>query len=99
MARQFFGTLLCVVILSSCFSKGMKDGFSEIKAPYSSVSGTFSGEDVSYSPDPLVAMRWEQPKYTDSLEVYVLSPTSFLVDSLENISIKNPSDFTVKGDL
>ncbi len=97
MARQFFWTLLCVVILSSCLSKGMKDGFSEIKAPYSSVSGTFSGEDVSYSPDPLVAMRWERPKYTDSLEVYVLSPTSFQVDSPENISIKNPSDFTVKG--
>ncbi len=69
----------------------------DIDAPYPAVSGTFSGVDVPQSPDPLVAMRWDDPKPTDSLEVYVLKPVSVQADNSENVSVKNASTLTVTG--
>ncbi len=66
----------------------------DIQAPYKPISGTFTGKQFPYSPDPLVACRWENPRWTDSLEVYV---TSIKTDNTDNVSIKSNTDMTVSG--
>lgn len=48
----------------------------KIPGPYPSASGSFSGEEVALSPDPLVAYRWADPKASDGLESYILYPES-----------------------
>lgn len=40
------------------------------------VRGSFCGEKVPESPDPLVAYRWERPLASDDLEHYELHPLS-----------------------
>lgn len=40
------------------------------------VRGSFCGEKVPESPDPLVACRWERPLASDDLEHYELHPLS-----------------------
>lgn len=58
----------------------------EIEEPYLPLSGgSFSGSDVSESPDPLIAYRWETPAASDDLQIYILKPVSF--------STKSPSSF------
>lgn len=52
----------------------------KIEGLYPSLTGSFSGEPVAESPDPLVAYRWADPKASDHLESYVLAPASISVD-------------------
>ena len=50
---------------------------SPIAQPYKYVTGgQMSGAAVDASPDPLVSYVWDQPKATDSLQVYVVHPVS-----------------------
>ena len=49
-------------------------GKSPIAEPYDYVStGSFSGEEQPYSPDPLVSYRWEDPKADADLEIFPVS--------------------------
>ncbi len=89
-------TFLCVTLFS-CTTKTTRYTVPGIQAPYKSISGTFSGMQVAHSPDPLVALRWENPRWTDSLEVYVLTPARVIADNTENVSIKNNTSMTVNG--
>ena len=78
-------------------------GTSPIAQPYPYVnSGSFSGDAVPESPDPLVAYRWAAPKATDGLEIYLQQPVSVSTDStksfenLESLTSNSPN-VTVKG--
>ncbi len=60
---------------------------SPIKEPYSYIcSGSYSGNHVSESPDPLVSYRWVNPKASDGLEIYTIKPVKVTTD--------NPSSFS-----
>lgn len=68
-------SLLCG--LHGCDTPSSRLSFEQkIPGPYPSLSGSFSGEAVAQSPDPLVAYRWADPKASDDLESYVLYPES-----------------------
>ncbi|WP_106827905.1 alpha-L-rhamnosidase C-terminal domain-containing protein [Parabacteroides pacaensis] len=85
------------MIFFSCEKKNRGYDMPDIQTPYRKVSGTFSGEQVPHSPDPLVAFRWEDPKHTDSLQVYTLTPLSVKVDKPENATIKSNTTMTING--
>jgi hypothetical protein len=78
-------------------------GTSPISQPYPYVqSGSFSGEAVSESPDPLVAYRWPNPQISDGLEIYLQKPMFVSADAtaafenLESLTGDSPN-VTVKG--
>lgn len=48
----------------------------KITGLYPPVSGVLSGKPVPESPDPLVAYRWTNPRASDGLESYLLTPVS-----------------------
>lgn len=81
----------------SCINKNKGFYVPNIDAPYKKVSGTFSGEQIPYSPDPLVAFRWEDTKCDDSLQVYILTPVSIKTDDPQNVEIKDNTHMTVNG--
>ena len=68
-----------------------------IQEPYPQVRGRFSNAEVPQSPDPLVACRWEHTEYTDSLEIYTLSPVSVIADKPEYVVIKDVQSMRVTG--
>ncbi|MCX6327191.1 MAG: hypothetical protein NT144_11160 [Bacteroidia bacterium] len=78
-------------------------GKSPVKEPFSYVkAGGLTGQAVPESPDPLVAYRWPDPKATDSLEIYLLTPKTVTAnnagsfDNLQSLTSNNPN-VTVKG--
>ncbi len=71
--------------------------FAQLKEPYKPVNnGSYSGFAVNESPDPLITYRWNNPKATDSLEIYTLLPKK--INSIPNSSFKqNANQITVSG--
>ncbi|GEM_PF-163518 len=70
-----------------------------VKEPYPSLSGSFSGEKVSHSPDPLVSYRWNNPKATDDLEIFTIYPQSVSSDkAVHSIVEKDLSHIRITGD-
>jgi hypothetical protein len=60
-------------------------GSPSIKELYSVLNGgEFKGPSIEASPDPLVRYQWNEPKETDSLQIYYLKPVS--VSSAEQTS-------------
>ena len=57
----------------------------KITGLYPPVSGVLSGKPVPESPDPLVAYRWTNPRASDGLESYLLTPVSVGIDRPENV--------------
>lgn len=50
---------------------------SPIEQPYAYVSGgSFPEKEPPYSPDPLVAYRWDNPTAADELQIFVRKPVS-----------------------
>lgn len=98
---MMFYRLLIVVffcaVFSSCDEKHRGYDMPDIQSPYAHVSGTFSGEPVPYSPDPLVAFRWKNTNWDDSLEVYTLDPVNVMADNPENVRVKNNTSITING--
>ncbi|MDR1747104.1 MAG: hypothetical protein LBR49_07530 [Tannerella sp.] len=86
--------LLFICITGSCTSK-IKPTIPE---PYKPISGSFTGEKVAQSPDPLVSYRWENPQATDSLEIYTVRPVSVVTDHPENAKIQTPTAIAVSGE-
>jgi len=61
--------VLCYLLIFVCHS------FAQLKEPYKLVhNGSYSGFAVKESPDPLITYRWNNPKASDSLEIYALQP-------------------------
>jgi len=87
-------TIASLLCLSGC-TTNLK---SEVNEPYRTINGSFSGEKVAYSPDPLVAYRWSNPQADDSLEIYTIPPVSVTADIPGNINFKNPANLSVKGE-
>lgn len=92
LLTAFFG-----MVFSFCGNKHAGYDMPDMQAPYGKVSGTFSGEQVSHSPDPLVAFRWENTRWDDSLQVYTLSPVSVKADNPENVVMKDHANMTIHG--
>ncbi len=73
----------------------------QLKEPYKLLhGGSYSGTEVSASPDPLIRYKWNNPKTADSLELYVLQPKKII--ALPASSFKqNKNSITVlaKGNL
>ena len=77
MKRSFVLTsLLACAALSPNDSGYGASPSPDATVPYSPVRGSFCGEKVPESPDPLVACRWEHPLASDDLEHYELQPLS-----------------------
>ena len=59
----------------------------QVKEPYRPVhGGSYSGLFVKESPDPLITYQWNNPKASDSLEVYALQPKKVI--GIPNSSFK-----------
>lgn len=62
-------------------------GKSPIDEPYSYVrSGGFTGKEQPASPDPLVSYRWDDPKASDELEIFLRSPIKVESETPENFT-------------
>jgi alpha-L-rhamnosidase len=76
---------------------------SPITEPYPYISaGSFNGEPVKQSPDPLVSYRWPDPRDSNGMQIYLLKPVRILTDapaSFGNLSslTGNSTMLTVKG--
>ena len=69
---------------------------SKITEPYPFVSGNFTGDAVSESPDPLSGFRWNKTSPDDNLEIYVLHPISISSDVPQNMQRGNRSGLPLK---
>lgn len=58
----------------------------KIQEPYPPISGSFSGQEVDESPDPLVAYRWENPQADDDLQTYILYPETVTHEATGKVS-------------
>lgn len=76
--------LLLHILVPVSLSAQSIDGGKLIE-PYPPISGTYSGNPVAQSPDPLVNYRWKAPKHTDDLEIYTLSPVWVKADNESSI--------------
>lgn len=66
--------------------------------PYPPISGSYTGEPVAQSPDPLVNYRWESPKATDDLQIYTLAPVSVTSDNESAVTQEGgPSKLRITG--
>lgn len=78
-------------------------GSATIKEPYRVLhGGAFDGPVVKESPDPLVSYHWNDPKATDSLQIYFLQPVEVVTDkpeSFDNLvsATTGETNITVKG--
>jgi alpha-L-rhamnosidase len=74
------------------------DSSAQVKEPYQPVhGGSRSGPLVKESPDPLITYRWDNPKASDSLEIYMLQPKT--MTGFPNSSCnQNKNDITVSGE-
>jgi len=97
--------MLCFALVAVCSFAQTRPiwGASPVNEPYPYVSsGSFSGPAVPWSPDPLVAYRWADPKADDGLEIYlqevkrVSSDVSGSFVNLNTLMGKTP-DVTVRG--
>lgn len=95
--RDLLLTVFLLIVSTSSYAQTIQSDMSGIDAPYLPISGTFSGDPVPQSPDPLVAYRWKNPQWTDKLQVYVLKPVSVKADRSENVSIDSTADLRIDG--
>lgn len=67
----------------------------DIQQPYPALNGgAFDGPAVKESPDPLVAYRWQNPKASDGLQIYALSPVAAVADPAG--AFDNPASATAE---
>jgi hypothetical protein len=91
--------VLLVLLLEISISQGQIHGLSstpKIQEPYKSVSGKFSGNKISESPDPLVGYRWNKTSAEDDLEIYILKPQSILSDQPGNVQFGKGNTLPIK---
>ena len=69
----------------------------QVEEPYKPIhGGSNSGLLVKESPDPLITYRWNNPKASDSLEIYTLQPKK--ISGIPNSSFnQNKNEITVSG--
>lgn len=85
------------------FEARLIDGRSPVEEPYKPLhGGSFSGEKVPLSPDPLVDYRWKETKVTDELQTYLLAPVKVTTDEPESFgnlesATEADCDVEVKG--
>lgn len=90
--------LLILYFLSLITLQARPSDKDTLTEPYRPISGTYVGNPVEGSPDPLVNYRWEKPIYTDDLEIYTLSPVWVKSDYASSIVRgKDPSSLKITG--
>ena len=90
--------LLVLFITLSGITNEISSQNNSLTQPYLPVNGSYSGEKVPFSPDPLVSYRWENTKETDDLEIYTIKPISVRSDKPENSNTKKISSIRVTGE-
>jgi alpha-L-rhamnosidase len=71
----------------------LSDAVSPIAEPYPHLhGGSFSGERISASPDPLVRYRWDYTKADDELQTYQLAPVATWTEAPTSFKTKEPKD-------
>ena len=71
-------------------------GGSPLLPPYAPLhGGSFSGKPISASPDPLVQYQWLDPRSTDELQSYALTPASFDFSPPYSFQPTGPQPFPV----
>ncbi len=85
--KVFVPLFLILMAMVSCkrFEK------SPAPQPYNYIAAETSGQQVPFSPDPLVSTKWEEPKAYDDLEIYLLKPV--------DIQMSHPDSFRMKPSL
>ena len=89
----------CIVLF--CFLFFYCNAQAQVKEPYKPLhGGNYTGLPVQASPDPLIRYQWNNPKATDSLQLYFLQPKKISATPV-NAFRQNKSLITVtgKGDL
>lgn len=88
---KIFTGIFCFLLIS------IFNSFAQVIEPYKPVhNGTYSKFTVKESPDPLINYRWNNPRATDSLEIYTLQPKK--ITGIPNSSFKqNKNQVTVSG--
>jgi len=107
MSRKLFSVrypceiLVCFLLLFGGLSRAQSLISTEfnMKEPYTSLSGSFSGNPVPWSPDPLVSYRWNSIAPDNNMEIYSIRPVSVVSDRPENLRINEGNMFpiTVNG--
>ena len=75
---------------------------SPIDESFSYINGSFSGPEIDYSSDPLVAYRWENPQPDDDVQIFVQKPEKVWSDhpasfhGLESLTGDTPA-VTING--
>ena len=86
------GCIFCYFLI---FIDGL---YAQMQEPYKSLhAGSESGPLVKESPDPLITYQWNDPKASDSLQVYTLQPKK--ITAIPNSSFnQNGNEITVSGE-
>ena len=92
-----FALSVLFIILSGVANEMLSQNNS-LQQPYRYISGSYSGEKVPSSPDPLVSYRWDNPKATDELEIYTIKPVSVQSDKHEHANTKKISTISITGE-
>lgn len=73
------------------YSNSSDTSINKLVEPYSKLKGKKNGSRISFSPDPLINVRWKNPIATDDLEIYELTPQEITCD------ITNAATWNKKG--
>ena len=98
MHTQSSFALLVLFIILSGVANEMHSQNNSLQQPYRYINGSYSGEKVPSSPDPLVSYRWDNPKATDELEIYTIKPVSVQSDKHEHANTKKISSISITGE-
>lgn len=99
VGKKLFSLVVIFLVVEIGLLKGQSQGFSiqpEIAEPYPVVSGSFSGNVVSESPDPLVGYTWDHPSANDELEIYIVYPQWMSSDQPVNVQFAKTNKLPVR---
>lgn len=96
---KYFILILLLILIRATISQGQSKGFSllpKIEEPYPVISGSFSGNMIPESPDPLVGFTWKKTSADDGLEIYFLHPKSISSDLPMNVQFGKGNTLPIK---
>lgn len=92
MDKKWFVFFLTLFFL---ISTSVAQEISDKAIAHPPLSAVPAGKKIPQSPDPLAHYRWDDPKATDGLEIYTLSPVSVVVDEPASATIHADSSLTI----
>jgi len=87
MLERKLKTPLLLLIIIAFFSCQRDTHHSNAPQPYAFLRAEQTGDKVPHSPDPLVDWQWDDPKASDSLEIYFLRPVKVKFDQPDHFHV------------